>query len=64
MIVLEHGWNLSDNTAALHGEGRGRPRRQVGREIPVIWVDGTSFNDEMGVHDHYSRRDLYAWLGY
>ena len=48
-LIAQHGWAPDDPTAI----------DCVNRVIP-----DSTFDHEMGVHTHYSRRAVYAWLGY
>jgi hypothetical protein len=48
-IIARHGWHPEALTAVdMRGD----------------WVEGSSFDDEMGVHNWYRYRDVMAWLGY
>ena len=47
-ILAEHGW-APDSPTVAGADG---------------WVNGTSFDDEVGVRAWYSLESVLAWLGY
>jgi hypothetical protein len=49
-ILNHHGWLTGEDTAWDPQTGE--------------WVEETSFDDEIGIRDSYSLREVKVWLGY
>ena len=52
-ILRHHGWTTTQPTTTGRINGG-----------PLIWLPGTSFDDEVGIKDRYTVRELAEWLGY
>ena len=67
VILANHGWQPNDQTAT----DTRRPLIPDGKDIfgkPTFsypWVEsGSSFDEMLGIHNEYSKREILDWLGY
>ena len=62
-LIGKHGWGAKSQTAVDTTQEMVFDEEMADWRYP--WVQGgTSFDEMMGVKEHYSYRDIMNWLGY